>query len=86
VNVAWNWRNALLENRVKALVATMALGMGFDKPDLAFVIHYRRRDRWWPITAGRGAGRALDAAHGVLLSGAEEFDITDFFIESAFPH
>jgi ATP-dependent DNA helicase RecQ len=33
--------NALLENRVKALVATTALGMGFDKPDLGFVIHYQ---------------------------------------------
>ena len=33
--------NALLQNRVKALVATTALGMGFDKPDLAFVIHYQ---------------------------------------------
>ena len=29
----------LLANRVKALVATSALGMGFDKPDLGFVVH-----------------------------------------------
>ena len=33
--------DALLENRVKALAATVALGMGYDKPDLAFVIHYQ---------------------------------------------
>jgi ATP-dependent DNA helicase RecQ len=78
--------NALLENRVKALVATTALGMGFDKPDLAFVIHYQTPGSVvaYYQQVGR-AGRALKAAHGVLLSGAEETDITDFFIESAFP-
>ncbi len=78
--------DALLQNKVKALVATTALGMGFDKPDLAFVIHYQT-----PSSAvayyqqvGR-AGRALDSAYGVLLSGQEETEITDYFIESAFP-
>jgi ATP-dependent DNA helicase RecQ len=78
--------NALLENRVKALVATTALGMGFDKPDLAFVIHYQTPGSVvaYYQQVGR-AGRALEAAHGVLLSGAEEIDITNFFIESAFP-
>ncbi len=78
--------NALLANRVKALVATTALGMGFDKPDLAFVIHYQTPGSVvaYYQQVGR-AGRALNAAHGVLLSGAEETDITDFFIESAFP-
>ncbi len=78
--------NALLENQVKALVATTALGMGFDKPDLAFVIHYQTPGSVvaYYQQVGR-AGRALNAAHGVLLSGAEETNITDFFIESAFP-
>jgi ATP-dependent DNA helicase RecQ len=77
---------ALLENRVKALVATTALGMGFDKPDLAFVIHYQTPGSVvaYYQQVGR-AGRALDAAYGVLLSGDEETDITDYFIESAFP-
>ncbi|MFH1603621.1 MAG: RecQ family ATP-dependent DNA helicase, partial [Pseudomonadota bacterium] len=77
---------ALLENRVKALVATTALGMGFDKPDLAFVIHYQTPGSVvaYYQQVGR-AGRALDAAYGVLLSGEEEADITDYFIESAFP-
>lgn len=78
--------NALLENRVKALVATTALGMGFDKPDLAFVIHYQTPGSVvaYYQQVGR-AGRALAGAHGVLLSGAEETNITDWFIESAFP-
>jgi ATP-dependent DNA helicase RecQ len=78
--------NALLENRVKALVATTALGMGFDKPDLAFVVHYQSPGSVvaYYQQVGR-AGRALAAAHGVLLSGVEETNITDYFIESAFP-
>jgi ATP-dependent DNA helicase RecQ len=77
---------ALLANKVKALVATTALGMGFDKPDLAFVIHYQTPGSVvaYYQQVGRG-GRALDVAYGVLLSGEEEIDITSYFIESAFP-
>jgi ATP-dependent DNA helicase RecQ len=77
---------ALLGNRVKALVATTALGMGFDKPDLGFVVHYQTPGSVvaYYQQVGR-AGRALPSAYGVLLSGLEETDITDYFIESAFP-
>jgi ATP-dependent DNA helicase RecQ len=76
----------LLENKLKALVATTALGMGFDKPDLAFVIHYQTPGSVvaYYQQVGR-AGRALTEAYGVLLSGQEESDINDFFIDSAFP-
>ncbi len=78
--------DALLQNEVKALVATTALGMGFDKPDLAFVIHYQTPGSAvaYYQQVGR-AGRALDAAYGVLLSGQEETEIIDYFIKSAFP-
>ncbi len=77
---------ALQENRVKALVATSALGMGYDKPDLAFVIHFQSPGS--PIAyyqqVGRG-GRQLEQSFGVLLRGAEDRDIQDWFIDTAFP-
>ncbi|MPV37704.1 RecQ family ATP-dependent DNA helicase [Georgenia subflava] len=76
----------LKENRVKALVATSALGMGFDKPDLAFVVHLGAPSS--PIAyyqqVGR-AGRGVDRADVVLLPGAEDQDIWDYFGSMAFP-
>lgn len=76
----------LLDNKVKALVATTALGMGYDKPDLGFVIHYQMPNSVvaYYQQVGR-AGRALSKAYGVLLSGIEDDEISRFFIESAFP-
>jgi len=78
--------DALLGNRLKALVATTSLGMGYDKPDLGFVVHYQAPGSVvaYYQQVGR-AGRALDRAYGVLLSGIEESDITDYFIRTAFP-
>ena len=77
---------ALLANRIKALVSTSALGMGFDKGDLSFVIHYQTPGSAvaYYQQVGR-AGRAVSSAYGVLLSGEEDTDITSFFIDSAFP-
>lgn len=76
----------LLGNQVKALVATVALGMGFDKPDLGFVVHFQRPASVvaYYQQVGR-AGRAMDRAYGILLSGAEDDDIADYFIGNAFP-
>ncbi len=76
----------LLENRVKALVATSALGMGFDKPDLGFVVHLGAPSS--PIAyyqqVGR-AGRATDSAEVVLLPGTEDQDVWRYFASVAFP-
>jgi ATP-dependent DNA helicase RecQ len=76
----------LLDNDLKALVATSALGMGFDKPDLGFVVHYQAPGSViaYYQQVGR-AGRALPSAHGILMTGAEDTDIHEFFRRSAFP-
>ncbi|MGO8817690.1 MAG: RecQ family ATP-dependent DNA helicase [Terriglobia bacterium] len=78
--------NRLLNNEVKALVATVALGMGFDKPDLGFVIHFQRPTSvvHYYQQVGR-AGRAVDNAYGVLLNGEEDDEIAEYFIQTAFP-
>ena len=76
----------LLANRVKALVATSALGMGFDKPDLGFVVHLGAPAS--PVAyyqqIGR-AGRAVERAEVVLLPGHEDRDIWAYFASLAFP-
>ncbi|RVW04830.1 RecQ family ATP-dependent DNA helicase [Rhodococcus spongiicola] len=78
--------NDLLNNRVKALVATSALGMGFDKPDLGFVVHVGAPSS--PISyyqqVGR-AGRATDRAEVVLLPGSEDQQIWSYFASVSFP-
>lgn len=76
----------LKENKVKALVATSALGMGYDKPDLTFVINYQPPSSvvHYYQQVGR-AGRAIDDARGVVLAVKNQLDINTYFIDSAFP-
>jgi ATP-dependent DNA helicase RecQ len=80
-----------IEDRLTAgdldvVVATSALGMGYDNPHITFVIHFQSPGS--PIAyyqqVGR-AGRAVGHSVGVLMSGSEDADIQDYFIESAFP-
>ena len=76
----------LARNEVKALVATVALGMGFDKPDLGFVVHYQRPGSLIAYYQQIGrAGRAGQDAYAVVLSGKEDDEIQEYFIRSAFP-
>ena len=77
---------ALIRDELQVLVATTALGMGYDKPNLAFVFHYQMPGSVvaYYQQVGR-AGRALEAARGVLLSGREDLRINQFFIRNAFP-
>ena len=76
----------LKNNEIKALVATSALGMGFDKPDLGFVIHLGAPSS--PVAyyqqVGR-AGRATDNADVLLLPGREDKDIWKYFATSSMP-
>ncbi|MFF0524501.1 RecQ family ATP-dependent DNA helicase [Actinomadura nitritigenes] len=73
-------------NRLKALVATSALGMGFDKPDLGFIVHVGAPQS--PVAyyqqIGR-AGRGVDRAEVILLPGREDREIWAYFASLAFP-
>jgi len=81
-----NLETALRDNRVKALVATSALGMGFDKPDLGFVLHLGAPSS--PVAyyqqVGR-AGRATANADVLLLPGPEDADIWRYFASASMP-
>ncbi|MDR7188525.1 ATP-dependent DNA helicase RecQ [Microbacterium sp. BE35] len=76
----------LKDNRVKALMATSALGMGFDKPDLGFVVHLGAPSS--PVSyyqqVGR-AGRATDSADVLLLPGVEDREIWHYFATASMP-
>jgi ATP-dependent DNA helicase RecQ len=76
----------LLDNQLQCVVATSALGMGYDKPDLAFGIHFQTPGSAiaYYQQVGR-AGRALDRAVAIALVGEEDRRIQDYFIRVAFP-
>lgn len=84
------WRELLEDhlqrNQIKALVATTALGMGYDKPDLGFVVHYQSPGSivGYYQQVGR-AGRGIEQALGILLAGEEDGRIHDYFRRRAFP-
>jgi ATP-dependent DNA helicase RecQ len=78
--------DALRDNRLKALIATSALGMGYDKPDLGFVVHVGAPPS--PVSyyqqVGR-AGRAIEHAHAVLLPSDADSGVWEYFATSTIP-
>ena len=78
--------DALRSNRLKALIATSALGMGYDKPDLGFVVHVGAPPS--PVSyyqqVGR-AGRAIDHAHAVLLPSDADSGVWEYFATATIP-
>lgn len=74
------------DNQIKVLVATVKLGMGYDKGDIAFVIHYQTPSNIVAYYQQIGrAGRSIDRAYTFLMCGQEDTEIQDYFIDTAFP-
>ena len=74
------------QNRIKAVVATVKLGMGYDKGDISFVILYQMPSNIVSYYQQIGrAGRSLSDAYVFLMCGEEDFEINNYFIDTAFP-
>lgn len=75
-----------MKNEIKVIVATIKLGMGYDKPDISFVIHYQMPSNVVAYYQQIGrAGRNIARAYTFLMYGVEDLDIQNYFIETAFP-
>lgn len=78
--------NRFMNNEIKVLVATVAFGMGFDKADIGFVIHFQKPGNIVAYYQQIGrAGRGIKEAFAILLCGNEDDEINHYFIDSAFP-
>lgn len=78
--------NLFQQNKIKVLVATIKLGMGYDKGDISFVIHFQLPSNIVSYYQQIGrAGRAIENAYIFLMSGPEDQKIIDHFINTAFP-
>ena len=75
-----------MNNQIKTMVATVAFGMGYDKPDIGFVVHFQRPGNIVAYYQQIGrAGRQIENAYAILLYGNQDDEINEYFIESAFP-
>jgi ATP-dependent DNA helicase RecQ len=78
---------AFMNNEIKAIVATIKLGMGYDKPDIGFVIHFQQPGNVVAYYQQIGrAGRAIKKAYAFLMTGKEDDEILNYFINTAFPN
>lgn len=79
--------NLFVENKIKVLIATIKLGMGYDKPDVSFIIHYQvpKNIVSYYQQIGRAA-RNIKEGTAILLKGGNDFHILEHFIEHAFPN
>ena len=74
------------ENKIKALISTIKLGMGYDKGDIAFIIHFQHPSNIVSYYQQIGrAGRSIPRAYTFLMHGKEDKKIQDYFIDTAFP-
>jgi ATP-dependent DNA helicase RecQ len=75
-----------MDNKIKVIVATIKLGMGYDKGDVGFVIHFQQPSNIVSYYQQIGrAGRNIEFANVFLMSGKEDIDIINYFIDNAFP-
>ena len=75
-----------LNNEIKVIVATIKLGMGYDKGDVGFIIHFQQPANVVSYYQQIGrAGRNIDRAYTFLMTGKEDIEIQNYFINSAFP-
>lgn len=75
-----------MNNDIKVIVATVKLGMGYDKGDISFVIHYQTPSSIVAYYQQIGrAGRSIDRAYTFLMNGQEDADILEYFRRTAFP-
>lgn len=75
-----------MSNQIKVIVATVKLGMGYDKGDISFVIHFQTPPSIVAYYQQIGrAGRKIDRAYTFLMNGKEDADILEYFRKTAFP-
>ena len=74
-------------NIIKVIVATIKLGMGYDKPDIGFIIHFQRPGSLvaYYQQIGRAGRKTGMDAYCYLMTGKEDRTISEYFIETAFP-
>ncbi len=73
-------------NRIKVIVATVKMGMGYDKGDISFIIHFQMPSNIVSYYQQIGrAGRNIECAYTFLMCGAEDKDVIMYFINTAFP-